>query len=175
MINLFEIFLKYAHVSYFHHFTNWNVQFWVLMSLSTMISKISTLSPCDSSLRQLPKKWTICLDYPGFSSMIELRLVTATADSILRLTRFRGAEYELRLIIPAANSSFGGCIRFAAVWSPDGWIQVTTESSSGGWIRVTADSILRLTRVPVAGYKLRPSQVPTAGYKLWLTSFYGWL
>ena len=105
--------------------------------------------------------------------MIELRLVTATADSILRLTRFPGAEYELRLIILAANSSFGGCIRFAAVWSPDGWIQVTTESSYCGWIQVTADSILRLTRVPAAGYKLRPSQVPAAGYKLWLTSFYG--
>ena len=39
--NLFKIFLKYAHVSYFHHFTNWNVQFWVLLSLSTMISKIN--------------------------------------------------------------------------------------------------------------------------------------
>ena len=96
------------------------------------------------------------MGYPGFSSRIELRLVTAAADSILRLTRFSGAEYELQLVIPAGNPSFGGCIRFAAVWGPDGWIQVTTESSSGDWTQVTADSILRLTQVRAAGYKLQP-------------------
>ena len=39
----------------------------------------------------------ICLDYPRFSAEIELRLVTAVADSILWLTRFPAAGYELQL------------------------------------------------------------------------------
>ena len=122
-------FLLTYIMSEFHlsqHFTNWNVSFWVLLFLSTMIFKTNTqirkcvfhLSPHVRSLRQFRK--TICLDYPGFWSVIELRLFAAAADS-----------------------------------SPGGWIQVATVSSSGNWMQVTVDSILWLTRVPEVGYELR--------------------
>ena len=38
---------------------------------------------------------TIFLCYPGFSTVIEVRLVTAAADSILWLTRVPGLQHEL--------------------------------------------------------------------------------
>ena len=43
VINLFKIFLKYAHVSYFHHFTNWNVQFWVDSSSGGLTRNVADL------------------------------------------------------------------------------------------------------------------------------------
>ena len=95
------------------------------------------------------KSWTICLDYPEFSSGIEFRPVTAAADSILRL------------------DTSCGCLEAR-------WLNMT-ESSSGGWIQVTADSILRLTRVPPAGYGLPP--IPSHGWLelRQLDTSYSWL
>ena len=124
------------------------MQFWVSLSLSTMISSnINTakqrnvcLSLRDRLHQQFQKKWIICLNYPGFLSGMELR-----------------GLLQLRLI-PSC-----GWIRVAVISSPGGWIQVTTKSRFGGWIRVTAESMLRLTRVPAAGYGLRP------------TPYHGWL
>ena len=109
------------------------------------------LSPLDRSLRQFRKKWTIFLDYRGFSSGIELRLATAAADSVLRLDTSCSCS------------------------SPGDWIQVTTMSSSCGWIQVTAESILRLTRFPAAWYGLRPT--PYHGWLEFrqLDTSYSWL
>ena len=56
--------------------------------------------------------------YPRFSSRIELWLVTATTDFILRLTRFLEAEYELQLILSCGQLEFRqlnmscGCLEY---------------------------------------------------------------
>ena len=73
----------------------------------------------------------IYLNYPEFSLGIELQLVTAATDSILRITWFGGLNTNC------------------------GWFHPPVDSSSSSWIRVATDSILWLTRVPVAGYELR--------------------
>ena len=119
--------------------------------------------------------------YPGFSSRIELWLVTTTTDFTLRLTRFLEAEYELRLILSCGQLEFRqlnmscGCLEYLRLDTSYDWVELRrldtsygrlhpmADSSSGGWIRVTADSILQLTRVPVVGYSLR------------LTPSHGWL
>ena len=103
------------------------------------------------SLQQFWKKQTICLDYPGFSSGIEVRLVSVAADSILgwmwvaadsilRLTRVPAAGYELRL----SRAPVAGCK-------------------------------LRLRRVLAAGYNLRLTRVPAARYELQLILSCGYL
>ena len=81
----------------------------------------------------------ICLDYSTFSSGIELRLVTAAADSILWLTRF-----------------------------PRNWIWVAADSIQWPTRVRAAGYVLRLSSVPATGSRLRPSRVPADGYKLWL-------
>ena len=146
MINLLKIFLKYAHVSYFHHFTNWNVQFWVLLSLSTMISKISTL---------LNKKMCAPLSPRGRGSFTST--VSKEMNNLPRLPQIfignwaaayyscgwpdlRGLNRSCGWFYPAANRRSGGWIRFATVSSSGSWIQVTTESSCSGWLHPTAKS-----------------------------------
>ena len=126
----------------------------------------------DCSLWQFWKKWTICLDYPGFSSEIVLQFVTAATDSILRLDTSCGYLASQRLdtsydwgdfwwldtsqgwLHPLAASSSGGWIRVVADSFPLVFRQLdtsyrslhpTADSSSGGWIRLKTDSILRLT------------------------------
>ena len=116
--------------------------------------------------------------YPEFSSGIELRFVIATADFILRLTRFPRAEYKLRLILSCGQLKFRWldtsceCLEYlwldtsyewVELWGLDtsyDWLRPTADSSSGDWIWVTADSILQLTRILAAGYRLQlaPSQ-----------------
>ena len=71
---------------------------------------------------------------------IELRVVTAAADSIVWLIRVPGAEYKLQLILPGANSSSGGWIKIAAVsrfqqlGTSYGWLHPPVDSISGHWI-----------------------------------------
>ena len=167
---LFKIFLKYAHVSYFHHFTNWNLQFWVLMSLSTMISKINTLSPCDPSLRQLHKKWDTPDFHRGLScALLQLRLIlscgwpdfrglnTSCDWLFLRATRVSAAAYDLRL---SGVPTVGFKLRMSQVpatgyklrLTPSyGWLKFgQLETSCGRWIQVVADFILWLALVPAA-------------------------
>ena len=126
------------------------------------------LSPHELSLWQFWKKWTICLDYPWFSSGIELRLVTVAADSILRLTRVLRTECELRLILFCSWLKFRrldtscSCLEFRRLDTSydlfiylfnnlfkvdKNWLHPTADSSSGSWIQVAtwfyppADSI----------------------------------
>ena len=102
------------------------------------------LSPHDRSFRQFRKKWTTCFDYLRFSLGIELRLVTAVADSILRLTGAPTAGYELRL---SRVRAAGYKLRLILSW---GWLKfkwlatscsrfyVAADSSSAGWTRHAA-------------------------------------
>ena len=143
------------------------------------------LIPTWLSLWQFWKKWTICLDYPWFSSGIELRLVTVAADSILRLTRVLRTECELRLILFCSWLKFRrldtscSCLEFRRLDTSydlfiylfnnlfkidKNWLHATADSSSGSWIQVAADSILWLTRFPAAWYELRLTRVPVAGH-----------
>ena len=157
-------------------------------------------SCCDLSLQQFWKKWTVCLDYPEFLLRIELRLVTAAAASILRLTRFAGDEYELQLILSCDQLEFRrldtswSCLDPRRLDASYNWFVFWLVNISYGWLH------LQLTRVPVAGYdasyrSFYPAAksssggwiwvmadfipwltwVPAAGYKLQLTTFYGWL
>ena len=123
----------------------------------------------DRSLWQFRKKWTFCLDYPGFSSGIELRLAAAATDSILRITRVSAVGYKLQLsqVRPAGYELrliFSWCwLQFQRLDASCGWLRPKADLNSGSWIRVTADSILRMTWVPAAGYELQ------------MTTSYGWL
>ena len=168
-----------------------------------MISKINTwtgefvlhLSTRDGSLRQFRKKWTICFHYPGFSSGIEMHLVTAAADSIFRLTRVPGdwiqvvavsilrltrvlvAGYELWLCRVQAD---GYKLRLSRVLVGEHKLQLTP--SYGTWMQLKADCILWLamscswlTRVPAAGNKLQLTRAPEARCKLQLIPSCGWL
>ena len=83
-------------------------------------------------------------------------LITASADSILRLNRVPAAGYELRLILSS------DWIEFWLLDTSCGWSYPTDDSSSSGWIRVAVYSILRLTRVPAVGCKLRV--IPSHGW-----------
>ena len=78
-----------------------------------------------------PKKWTICLDYPGFSSGIGLWIVT------------------VRLILSY------DWLEFRRLDTSCGWFYPAADSSSGGWIWIVADSFIRLTRVPAAEHELQ--------------------
>ena len=114
------------------------------------------LSPRDRSLPQCWKKWTICLAYSGFWLEIELQLVTAAADSILRLNR-----------VPARLDTSYSCLEswrldtsydWFEFWRLDtscDWLHPTTDSSSSDWMRVTADSVPWPTWVTAAGYELQ--------------------
>ena len=129
---------------------SWRLLLWSFYKLECTISsfivtihhdnkKICTSlawSPYERSLRQSRNKWIISLDCPRFLLGIELRLVTAAVDSILRLTRVP-ADSVLLL-----NTSLG-------------WFYPTADSNSSRSIRVAVDSILQLTQVLAAGYKLR--------------------
>ena len=136
--------------------------------------------PYELSLRQCWKKWIIYLHYPWFSLEVELPLVTAAADSILRLNQVQAAGYELRLILSC------GWLEFQRLDRICGWFHHMVDSSSSGRIRVVADSILWLTWVPAAIYELQlistcgwlrvaadsillPTQDPPAGFDLRLT------
>ena len=156
-----------------------------------MISKINTwtgefvlhLSTRDGSLRQFRKKWTICFHYPGFSSGIEMHLVTAAADSIFRLTRVPGdwiqvvadsilrltrvlvAGYELWLCRVQAD---GYKLRLSRVLVGEHKLQLTP--SYGTWMQLKADCILWLAMS--CSWLTR---VPAAGNKLQLTISYSWL
>ena len=134
-------------------------------------------------LRQSPKKWIICLDYPGFSSGIELQLVTVRLILSYDWLEFQRLETSCGWFYPAVDSSSGGWIRVAAdsilqmtqvpatayefrLILSCGWLEFqrldrscrwfypAADSSSGGWIRVVTDSINRPIRVPAAGYEL---------------------
>ena len=118
--------------------------------------------------------------YPGFSSRIELWLVTATTDFTLRLTRFLEAEYELRLILSCGQLEFRqlnmscGCLEYLRLDTSYDWVELRrldtsygrlhpmADSSSGGWIQFTADSVPRLTWVLAARYGLRPVPSPNS-------------
>ena len=118
------------------------------------------LFPRDRSLRRCWKKLTICLAYSGFRLEIELQLVTAAADSILRLTRVPTAGYELQLSrVLAAGYKLrlvrvlaAGCklrltpsygwLRFQWLDTSYSWLRCMANLSYGGGIRVTADIIL---------------------------------
>ena len=159
MINLFKIFLKYAHVSYFHHFVNWNMQFWVLLPLSTMISKKNTWTrECVYTFLLVIVHFDSFERYEQFASINpdfhrELRCDLLQQWLILSCSwlEFQGLNASCGWFYPAANSSSGGWIQVAAVLSLSNWIYVTAESSSSGWIWLIADSILGLTWVPAAG------------------------
>ena len=109
------------------------------------------------------KWWTNCLDYPGFSSEIELRLVTAAVDSILRLDTSCGCVESQRL-----DTSYHW-VEFRQLDSSYGWLHSTADSSSGSWIWLKADSILQLTTSCGWFYSAADSS-PTAGLDLRLTS-----
>ena len=118
------------------------------------------LSPRDRSLPQCWKKWTICPAYSGFWLEIELQLVTAAADSILRLTRVPAVGYELQLSRVLAAGYKLRLVRVLAaeykLWlTPSydwlkfqwldasySWLRSMANLSYGGGIRVTADTIL---------------------------------
>ena len=118
--------------------------------------------------------------YPGFSSRIELWLVTATTDSLLRPTRVSAAEYELRLSrVPAAGYKLRlsrvaaagyklrqtpsyGWLEFWRLDTSYSWFYPAANSSSGRWIQFTADSVPRLTWVLAARYGLRPVPSPNS-------------
>ena len=127
----------------------------------------------DRSLWQFRKKWTFCLDYPGFSSGIELRLAAAATDSILRITRVSAVGYKLQLsqVRPAGYELrliFSWCwLQFQRLDTSYSWLHPTDDLSSGGWIRVTDDYILWLTLLPIAGYNLR--LIPSCGW-LWVAA-----
>ena len=105
---------------------------------------------------QFWKKWTICLDYSEFLSWIELRLVTSTADTILRLNTSYGCLESWRV-----DTSYGW-LEFRRLDTGCGRLRTMADLSSSSWIRVTADCILRLTWVPAAGYDLR--LIPSSGW-----------
>ena len=164
-----------------------------------MISKINTkLNKAKSFTLTVLKEMKICLDYPRFSAEIELRLVTAAAYSILWLTRFPAAGYELQLSrslaagyklhlsqVPTAGYKLRltpsyGWHEFRRLDTGYSWFYPAANSSTGGRIQVTVDDILRLTRLPTVGYDLRliPScgwfysdadSSPPAGLDLWRT------
>ena len=115
------------------------------------------------------------------------------ADSILRLTQFPRAEYDLRLSrvqaagfklrlnrVPVTGYKLRltpsyswlefwrldtscGCLKFRRLDTTYGWLHPTADSTSGNWIRVAVDSILQLILVPAAGYEL------------WLILSCGWI
>ena len=116
------------------------------------------------SPRQYQKKWTICLDYPGFPSGIELWLVTAAADSILWPTRVPAAaciQWFAASRVPICDfrvPAAGFQLQLSRVPAAGYKLRLTSSSgysSSGSWIPVAADSFLRLTLVPAAGYELQ--------------------
>ena len=165
MINLFKIFLKNVHVSYFQHFTNWNVQYWVLLSLSTMISKINTWQHNKKICSLMNLDCWMNFDFDGLQRNEQFASITPDFHRelscgslqcgwfILRLTRVLAAGYELRLIlsydwlrltrVPAAG------YELRLIPSPSwfesqrlntscGWFHLTAVWSSGGWMRVVA-------------------------------------
>ena len=102
----------------FHHFTNWNVQISVLLSLSTMIFKINTWLN-----KEMCSHYLVIVFFNSFER--NKKFASITPDFHRELSC---GLLQLRLNI---SSSW---IQVAAVSSTGGWIQVTNESSSGGWI-----------------------------------------
>ena len=131
VINLFKIFLKYAHLSYFHHFTNWNVQFWVLLLLSTMVSKINTWTrECISTFPLVIVQFDSFERNEQFASITpdfhrKLRCGLLQQQLILSCSslEFRRLNASGRWYYPVANSSSSGWIRVAAVSSPGCWVE----------------------------------------------------
>ena len=125
----------------------------------------------------LDRKKKIASIAPDFHRGIKLRLpnITAAADSILRLTRVLGTEYELRLIRSCGRLKFRRldtscrCLKFWWLDTNYSCLHPTADLSFGGWIQVAADSIPRLTRVSAAGSELWLTRVPTADSILRLT------
>ena len=144
------------------------------------------------SLQQSRKKWTICLDYPRYSSEIELWFVTVRPILSYDWLEFRHLDKSCAWFYPAADSSSGGWIRVAAnsillltsvsaagyklhLIPSHSWFEFqrldrscgrfhcTADLSSSGWMWVVTDSILRLF------------WVLATWYKLWLTLSCGWL
>ena len=83
---------------------------------------------------------------PGFSSGIELQLVTAGAVSILWLTRYPGAEYELRLILFCGQLEFRrlnticGCLKSRRLDSSYDWVELRLLDTSYSWLHPMAES-----------------------------------
>ena len=116
--------------------------------------------PYELSRWQCRKKGIICL---------ELWLVTAAADFILRLTRIPTTGYQLRLIL------FCGLLEFRRLDTGYSWFHHTAGSSSSGWIRVVADSITSLTRIPATGYDFWLTVSCGWRQSQWLYMSYSWL
>ena len=111
------------------------------------------------------------------------RLVTAAADSILRLDTSCGcleswldpaAGYKLRLSRVSVagyelplNPSYGW-LEFRQLDTSYSWLHPTADSNSGGWIGLKADSILWLTTSYGWFYSTADSS-PSAGLDLRLT------
>ena len=172
LINLVKIFLNYAHVSYIHHFTNWNVQFWfffchypprylryrhnnkkICASLTwSPWTLTSTVSKEMNNLSRLARIWTgnwaaACYSCGWFYPMTDSSScdgIRVASDSILRLTWVLATGYELRLILSRS------WLELRRLDTSCSWLYPAADSSFGCWMRVAADSILRLTWVPAA-------------------------
>ena len=159
VINLFKIFLKYALVSYFPHFTNWNVQFWVLLLLSTMISKINTWT------RECVSYFPLAIAH-FISSERNEQFASVSPDFHREL---RCGLLQQQLILSC------GWLEFQGQNASCSWFYPAANSSSDDWIRVTAESILRLTRAPAPGSELR--LIPSCGWIEFrqMDTSYSWL
>ena len=151
VINLFKIFLMYAYISL-------HMQFWVLLSLSTMLSKINAKrnkEMCPHSL--------VIINFDSFERKMMNNLSQLPQ---IFIGIWATACYNCGWLYPATGYECG-CLESRRLDTSYGWLHPTVDSSSGGWIW--------LTRVPAAGYWLRLTPVLAAGYKLQLTTSYGWL
>ena len=136
----------YAHVSYFPHLRNWNVQFWVLLSLSTMISKINTWTrECVS---------TFSLVIVHFNSLGRYEQLASITRIFIK--NWGAACHSSSWFYPVADLSSGGWTRVAA----DSILQLSRV--------LVAGHKLRPSQVLAAGYNLRLTRVLAAEYKLQL-------
>ena len=122
---------------------------------------------------------------PGFSSGIELQLVTAGAVSILWLTRYPGAEYELRLILFCGQLEFRrlnticGCLKSRRLDSSYDWVELRLLDTSYSWLHPMAESYgwLEFQRLDTSYSWFHPKADSSSGGSAWLTadSSCGWL
>ena len=96
VINLFKIFLKYAHVSYFHHFTNWNVQFWVDSSSGGLTRNVADLYfNISSKFKDLFCKIHLFI-FQFFTTWFQLPLIQALAAASRPLKQLGEAWESLK-------------------------------------------------------------------------------
>ena len=165
------------------------MQFWVLLSLSTRISKINTQISKEmcahpllvvhfdrferkmmNNLPRLPRifigDWAAACYSCGWfypAAGYELRLSRILAAGYkLQLSRVPAAGYKLRL-----TPSYGW-LELRQQDTSFSWLNSTADSSSGGWLRLKANSILRLTTSCGWFYSAGDS-IPPAGLDFRLT------